>query len=94
MTSPDSVVLHEVLRKLAVIETKQDGITDDIAEIKTDLKEIRKADSEQDDKIKKLELCQAECKGQRKTLAGMSAAVGGAVSAAAMIIAEWLINLR
>ena len=52
MTSPDSVVLHEVLRKLAVIETKQDGITDDIAEIKTDLKEIRKADREQDDKSK------------------------------------------
>lgn len=94
MTSPDSVVLHEVLRKLAVIETKQDNITEDIAEIKSDLKEIRKADMDQDKKIEELELCQAECRGQRKTLAGMSAIVGGAVSAGVIVIIEWLINLR
>lgn len=94
MTVPDNTSLHEVLRQLAVIETKQDNITEDIAEIKSDLKEIRKADMNQDEKIEKLELCQAECRGQRKTLAGISAIVGGAVSAGVIVIFEWIINLR
>lgn len=74
----------EIIQKLTQIETTQKHLRDDLAEIKSDIKDIRASNNDVEERLRNVELVQAECSGSKQS---MSKSFSGFTAIISMIFA-------
>lgn len=70
----------EIIQKLTKIETTQKHLRDDLAEIKSDIKEIRASYNDVEERVRSIELVQAECSGSKRSLSKSFSGVTAIIS--------------
>ncbi|HJJ36817.1 MAG TPA: hypothetical protein O0X27_06560 [Methanocorpusculum sp.] len=85
MTLDDLGVESRILRELGEISTAQKHMQTDIADIKTEIRVIRQANEQIEERVRTLETVQAECRG--KNTVALSAFNKGAALVSGIISA-------
>ncbi|HJJ36542.1 MAG TPA: hypothetical protein O0X27_05150 [Methanocorpusculum sp.] len=88
----------QILRELGEINAGQKHVMNDIADIKSEIREINERNQEIEDRVRRLETVQAECKGKNTVVVSafnrLTALISGIVSAGVALIVALITSGR